>query len=112
MAQQLEGPRRAALARDGAARRLRHATQVSVAAMVALGGAFAALAAGSTQPKTASAPTTSSSPPAPAKVTQAPAPPLVASHRAAPPPPPAAQAPATPAPTPSYQPPVVSSGGS
>jgi hypothetical protein len=110
MAQQLEGPRRAALARDGAARRLRHATQVSVAAMVALGGAFAALAAGSTQPKTASAPTTSSSPPAPAKVTQAPAPPLVASHHAAPPP--AAQAPATPAPTPSYQPPVVSSGGS
>ena len=80
--------------------------------MVALGGAFAALAAGSTHTKTVRVhravlkPSTT--------VVPAPAPPLVTVHSGetpAPTPTPT-QAPAVQAPAPSYQPPVVSSGGS
>ena len=69
--------RRSALARDGAVRRLRRATQISIATMVALGGGFAALAAGSTHAKTAAVHRTK--PSVRAKVVTAPAPPLVGS---------------------------------
>ena len=112
MSQPPESRRRAAAARDGAVRRLRRATQVSVAAMVALGGAFTALAAGSTHPKTAAV--HRAAPKTAAAVVAAPAPPLVTVQSAATPTPTPTptQAPAVQAPTPSYQPPVVSSGGS
>ena len=99
--------RRSALARDGAVRRLRRATQISIATMVALGGGFAALAAGSTHTKTAAVHRTE--PPVPATVVTAPAPPLVGSLDEQPA---ATPSPAPAAPVPSYQPPVVSSGGS
>jgi hypothetical protein len=97
-------------ARDAARIRLRRLTQASVALMVALGGTFAALAAGSTHTKktvvrahTVKART--------AILTQAPAPPLVSAHS------PSSSAPAAPAPpvsapTPTYSAPVVVSGGS
>jgi hypothetical protein len=110
---------RAAVARDAAQLRLRRATQISVAVMVALGSAFAALAAGSTTTKKTLVRT-------PARrvhtalLTQAPAPPLVAARSAsssdesaaAPATAPAAPAPPAAAPAPSYSPPVVVSGGS
>ncbi|MFZ1880375.1 MAG: hypothetical protein WAU41_09420 [Gaiellaceae bacterium] len=97
-------------ARDAARLRLRRLTQASVALMVALGGAFAALAAGSTHTKktvvrahTVKART--------AILTQAPAPPLVSAHSPASSEP-AAPAPPVSAPTQSYSAPVVVSGGS
>jgi hypothetical protein len=101
--------RRAALARDAAQLRLRRATQISVALMVALGGSFAALAAGSTPPKKTVVRVPVRGARAVALVT-APAPPLHAAQSSAP----AADAPAPPAaaPAPSYAPPVVVSGGS
>jgi hypothetical protein len=103
--------RRAALDRDGALRRLRRSTQISVALTIAAGSGFAALAAGSTHAKkivrtparrvasTAAAPVS------------APAPPLVAVQRAAQTPAPAPAPPAS-APAVTSQPPVVASGGS
>ncbi|HEY8647170.1 MAG TPA: hypothetical protein VIL77_14975 [Gaiellaceae bacterium] len=99
-----------ALARDAAARRVRFATQISVATMVALGGTFAALAAGSTQAKKAIARVPGRRVPAAAVLASAPAPPLVGAQGSAP----SSAAPAAPAATPtqSYQPPVVVSGGS
>jgi hypothetical protein len=108
------GRPRPVLARDAALRRLRRATQVSVAVMVAVGGTFAALAAGATHAKK----TVVRSPVRARKVVslmQAPAPPLVAAQSAAPAAsaaPPAAPAPPVAAPTQSYSPPVVVSGGS
>jgi hypothetical protein len=97
-------------ARDAARLRLRRLTQASVALMVAVGGAFAALAAGSTHTKK----TVVRSQPVRARtniLAQAPAPPLVSARS------PAASTPAAPAPpvaapTPSYSAPVVVSGGS
>jgi hypothetical protein len=115
------GRPRAALARDAARLRLRRVTQLSVAAMIAVAGAFAALAAGSTHAKKAVVRTAVRTSRA-TILAVAPAPPLVAAQSAA-----AAQAqseapaqaapapaPAAPAvaPTPSYSPPVVVSGGS
>jgi hypothetical protein len=101
-----EDRRRAARARDAAQRRLRRVTQISVAVMVALGGTFAALAAGSTHTKK----TILGAPVGRARaavLVQAPAPPLVGAQSFA-----AAPAPPATAPTPSYAPPVVVSGGS
>jgi hypothetical protein len=106
--------RRAATDRDWAIRRLRRSTQVSVVVTLALGGAFAGLAAASTHPKKVVLRTPVRRATTTAKaLTVAPAPPLVAvqgaeqpSASAATPTPPAA------APAPSYQPPVVASGGS
>lgn len=101
--------RRAAAARDAARARLRRATAGTVAVAVALSGAFAALAAGSTHPAAKVAvrlprrhvrklPPLTTAPPAP----------LVSAEAAAP----AAQAAPASAPTQSYAPPVVVSGGS
>jgi len=112
-----ENVRRSAHARDAAVLRLRRVTQLSVAFMIAVGGAFAALAAGSTHAKKtvvvvrAAARQVSST----AVLVQAPAPPLVGvdggqtsdSQAAAP-----TAAPAAPAAAPAYQQPVVVSGGS
>ena len=92
--------------RDGAKRRLRRTTQLSIAATIVVGGVFASLAAGSTHfakhvARQTRRVTTKT-------VAQAPAPPLVAVQ----------SAPSTPAPTPSVAPaatsqaPVVVSGGS
>lgn len=78
--------------------------------MVALGGAFAALAAGSTHPKTVAVHRTALKPST--TVVPAPAPPLVTVQSEAAPTPTPTQAPTVQAPAPSYQPPVVSSGGS
>ena len=108
--------RHASLARDAAARRLRRVTQLAVAVMVALGGAFTALAAGSTHPRKTAARAPSSHTAA-VVLAQAPAPPLVAVQSSAPDSSSAqaaAAAPAPPAaaPVPSYSPPVVVSGGS
>jgi hypothetical protein len=97
-------------ARDAARLRLRRLTQASVALMVAIGGGFAALAAGSTHTKK----TVVRTHPVKARtaiLTQAPAPPLVSAHSPASSTP-AAPAPPVSAPTPSYSPPVVVSGGS
>jgi hypothetical protein len=89
---------------------------VAVAAAVALGGVFAAFAAGSTHTharKTAVRPTGRASAP-PAAVTTAPAPPLVSVEGGASAPAQSSQSPqpVTPAPAPAYTPPVVVSGGS
>jgi hypothetical protein len=107
--------RRSAQSRDAATLRLRRVTQLSVALMVALGGAFSALAAGSTHPKktTVGVPARRVAPTA--VLVRAPAPPLIGSQSA--PPPSASEAPAAPvtpapAPAPTYQQPVVVSGGS
>ena len=100
-------------AREAARARLRRATGGAVAAAVALGGVFAALAAGATHPKKTVVPTTGDRK-LPA-LTSAPAAPLVevqspngSSSSAGP------SQPSVPAaaPTPSYEPPIVSSGGS
>ena len=101
---------RAAIARDAARLRLRRLTQVSTAIMVALGTAFAALAAGSTHTKKTVVRVAARRPRAAIQV-RAPAPPLVAAQSPAPA---ASTAPAPPvaAPTPTYSPPVVVSGGS
>ena len=96
-----------ALARDAAARRVRLATQISVATMVALGGTFAALAAGSTHTKKAIARVPGRRAAAAAVLASAPVPPLVGAQSSAP-----SSAASAAAPTPSYQPPVVVSGGS
>jgi hypothetical protein len=107
--------RHASLARDAAARRLRRVTQLAVAVMVALGGAFTALAAGSTHARktVVRAPLRHA---AAVVVAQAPAPPLVTAQSSAPDSSSAqaAAAPAPPAaaPVPSYSPPVAVSGGS
>jgi hypothetical protein len=108
-------PRRAALGRDAALARLRRATRVSVGVALALGGAFAALAAGSTHTKKSAAPTPVRHTARQPALTVAPVPPLVSaagasssgddSSQASP-----AAAPAAPAP--SYAPPVAVSGGS
>lgn len=107
--------RHASLARDAAVRRLRRVTQLSIAVMVALGGVFTALAAGSTHAKktVVRAPLRHATA---VILAQAPAPPLVAAQSssedssAAQ----AASAPAPPAAAPvqSYAQPVVVSGGS
>lgn len=100
--------RRAALSRDAGRGRLRRLTRASIAATALLGGAFAAMAAGSTPAKRAAA-TQASAPAGRAGVlVQAPAPPLVAVQSAAPP----APAPPAAAPAPAAAPPVVVSGGS
>jgi Fe-S cluster biogenesis protein NfuA len=101
---------RAAIARDAGQLRLRRLTQLSAAVMVALGTAFAALAAGSTHTKKAVIRVSARRPRAVLHV-RAPAPPLVAAQSPAPP---ASAAPAAPVvtPTPTYSPPVVVSGGS
>lgn len=114
----MDGPtdprRRAVVDRDGALRRLRRSTQLSVLVTLALGGAFAALAAGSTHAKKiVRVPVRRAAAAAAPKLTVAPAPPLVAVQGAdqsatpAPSPTPPASAPAQ-----TYQPPVVVSGGS
>jgi hypothetical protein len=109
MSNALEDVRRSAQARDAATLRLRRATQVSVAIMVALGGAFTALAAGSTHTKRAMVRTPVHRVAAAAVLVRAPAPPLIGSQSA----PPANVAPTAPAaPAPTYQQPVVVSGGS
>jgi hypothetical protein len=104
--------RRAIGAREAAQVRLRRATGGAVAVAVALGGVFAALAAGATHSKKAGMSATSvRTLPA---LTSAPAPPLVelqAPGGSASSSTPSQSAPAA-APTPSYAPPVVSSGGS
>jgi hypothetical protein len=107
-----ENARRSALARDAATMRLRRATQLSVALMVAVGGGFTALAAGSTHAKkTAVMRNPARRVMRAAVLVQAPAPPLVGPQSA---PATASEAPPTPAPapTPTYQQPVVVSGGS
>ena len=111
MTEQIRDPRRAALSRDAALARLRRVTRASVAAAFALGGVFAALAAGSTQTKktVVRAPARQPSP-APA-LAVAPAPPLVSAQAAQSAAQPAPASPAA-APTPSYAAPVVTSGGS
>ena len=108
--------RHASLARDAATRRLRRVTQLAVAVMVALGGAFTALAAGSTHPRKTGvrAPLRHV---AAVVLAQAPVPPLVGVQSSAPDSSAAqaaAAAPAPPAsaPVPSYSPPVAVSGGS
>jgi hypothetical protein len=100
--------RRAIGAREAARARLRRVTGGTAAAAVALGGIFAAFAAGATHPKKAIEPTSTRSRRQLPALTSAPAPPLVtvAPGSASSP-----TAPAT-APTQSDQPPVVSSGGS
>lgn len=105
-------PRRAALARDAALARLRRVTRASVGAALVLGGAFAALAAGSTHTKKAVAPTPARPSVAQQALAVAPVPPLVSAEEA---PSSAGQSsPAAPAaaPAPSYAPPVAVSGGS
>jgi hypothetical protein len=117
MAPEIRDPRRAARLRDAARARMRRVTQVTVAAAVALGAAFAGLAAASTHTKKQTVrPASRASTPA-RPLTVAPAPPLVSAQ---------AQTPSsssssssqsqssTPAvaPAPSSAPPVVSSGGS
>lgn len=84
-------------------------TQLSIGLTVALGGAFAALAAGSTHPKKVvrvAVPRARV-----AVLVDAPAPPLVGGQSSAPTPSSAPVAPAA-APTPTYVSPVVVSGGS
>ena len=108
-----ETARRSAQARDAAALRLRRVTQLSVAVMVAVGGTFTALAAGSTQArKTASF----AFPPASRAGGRArPGSGAAARRRAKRATASVAQAPAdpaVPAPAPTYQQPVVVSGGS
>lgn len=116
--QQMEGKpeatRRSAHARDAAALMLRRATQLTVAVMVAVGGTFTALAAGSTPARKTAIVRIPIRRLTPAAVLiRAPAPPLVGAQSAPPPP---SQAPpptiGTPAPAPSYQQPVAVSGGS
>lgn len=105
--------RRAALDRDGAMRRLRRSTQVSVVVSLALGGAFAALAAGSTHAKKVIRVPVRRPAAKAAALTVAPAPPLVAVQgvQQTPSPSPVPAPPAS-APAPTYQQPVVVSGGS
>ena len=105
--------RRAALDRDGAIRRLRRSTQVSVVVSLVAGGAFAALAAGSTHAKKVVRAPVRRAAPKVSALTVAPAPPLVAVQgvQQSPTPTPTPTPPAS-APTPSYQPPAVVSGGS
>ena len=109
-----ENAGRSAQARDAAALRLRRVTRLSIALMVAAGGLFTALAAGSTHAKKTIVlghRVVSRVTPA-AVLVQAPAPPLVGVRSALPP---SAQAPppsSVPAPAPTYQQPVVVSGGS
>lgn len=115
MPSHLEDGRRSARARDAAVVRLRRATQLSVALMVALGGAFVALAAGSTHTKKAAVVRVPVQAVASAAVlVRAPAPPLVGVQSApvTAPTPAAAPAASVPAPAPTYQQPVVVSGGS
>ncbi len=99
--------------REAARARLRRATSGAVAVAVALGGVFAALAAGATHPKKTVVPTTSGK--KVSALTSAPAAPLVEVQSGDGSPSSGASsvspAPAS-APTPSYQQPVVSSGGS
>ena len=105
--------RRAATDRDWAIRRLRRSTQVSVVVSLALGGAFAGLAAASTHPKKVVRTPVRRATTTAKALTVAPAPPLVAVQGAEQPSAPAATpTPPAAAPTPSYQPPVVASGGS
>jgi hypothetical protein len=115
MPRELESTRHSSLARDAAALRLRRATQLSIALIVAVGGAFTALAAGSTHTKRIAVGRVLTRRVAPAAVLiRAPAPPLVSTQNAPPASseaPPPAVAPPT-APAPSYQQPVVVSGGS
>jgi hypothetical protein len=104
---------RPAVARDAALRRLRRVTRIAIAVMVSAAGAFAALAAGSTQTKkTVLRPTARKA--RASVLIQAPAPPLVAAQPESAPQSPAPTAPAPPVsvPAPSYSPPVVVSGGS
>jgi hypothetical protein len=114
MTRATEQARRSTQARDAAALRLRRVTRLSIALMVAVGGAFTALAAGSTHAKKTVIlrhRVVSRVTPA-AILVRAPAPPLVGVQSAPSAP---AQAPApspVPAPAPSYQQPVVVSGGS
>jgi hypothetical protein len=109
----MEGPptaadrRRAIVARDRAAKRLRRMTRVTAGGTLALGGIFAALAAGSTHVKKTLAPTRASETTTPAAVRYAPAPPLVQARSDG-----ATPAPPTAAPAPASTPPVVVSGGS
>jgi hypothetical protein len=118
MAGATEHARRPVQARDAAALRLRRVTRLSVTLMVAAGGVFTALAAGSTHTKKTIVlrhRVVSRAAPA-AVLVEAPAPPLVGA-RSAPPAPSQAPAPAVvpapaPAPSPTYQQPVVVSGGS
>lgn len=104
--------RRAALARDLALRRVRRVTKLAIALMVALGTAFAALAAGSTHTKKIVLRATTRR--APAILAEAPAPPLVSaqSNAASAPAKTATPAPPAAAPTAAPQAPVVVSGGS
>ena len=111
MSRAVEANQHAARARDAAVVRLRRVTRISVALMVAAGGAFTVLAAGSTHVrKTAVAHVVSRRVASTATLVRAPAPPLVGIQSApvapatAPAPPPAAAA--------TYQQPVVVSGGS
>ena len=110
--------RRPAHARDAAIVRLRRVTQLSIALTVAAGGAFTALAAGSTHTKKTTVvriPARRVAAHAAAVVVQAPAPPLVSAQSAPTAPseaPAPAPAPAASAPAPTYQQPVVVSGGS
>lgn len=107
--------RRAALDRDGAMRRLRRSTQVSVLVSLVLGGAFAALAAGSTHAKkVVRVPVRRAATTTAAALTVAPVPPLVAVQGAGEQPsaPAATPTPPVSAPAPTYQQPVVVSGGS
>ena len=107
---------RAIAARDAAFARIRLATGVSVAAGVALTGAFAALAAGATHLRKTVVTTHVSPPPTRTKHAQAPvsapAPPLVSAggSSAETPPPAPSTSYSAPAPTPAS--PVVVSGGS
>lgn len=106
-------PRRAALARDAALARLRRVTRASVGAALVLGGAFAALAAGSTHTKKAVAPTPARHTVAQQALIVAPVPPLVsAAEEASSSAGQSSPASAAAAPAPSYAPPVVVSGGS
>ncbi len=114
MANAPEDVRRSAQSRDAATLRLRRVTQLSVALMVALAGAFTALAAGSTHTKKAIVRVPARRVASPVVLVRAPAPPLIGSQSAPPAANEAPAAPATPAPAPAptYQPPVVVSGGS
>ena len=98
--------RRAVLARDAAARRLRRVTRVTAGGTLALGGIFAALAAGSTHVKKTLVPNLTGETSTSTAVRSAPAAPLVPAQSEASPAPPAA------APTPASTPPVAVSGGS
>lgn len=99
--------RRAVIARDAAAGRLRRITRVTAGGALALGGIFAALAAGSTHVKKTVVPNRASEETTSTAIRSAPAPPLVPAHsdNATPAPPAAAPAPAS-------TPPVAVSGGS